>query len=30
MFITFSCTISAVQQSSITVQCATGCPAGQQ
>ena len=30
MFVTFSCTISAVQQSSIIVQCVTGCPAGQQ
>ncbi|HEX2674516.1 MAG TPA: hypothetical protein VHM25_26755 [Polyangiaceae bacterium] len=26
---TFSCTVSAVQQTSITVQCSTGCPASQ-
>jgi hypothetical protein len=27
MFITFSCAISAVQPTTITVQCVTGCPA---
>lgn len=28
-FITFSCSVSAVDQTTITVQCATGCPATQ-
>jgi len=30
MFVTFSCAISAVQPTTITVQCVTGCPASQQ
>ena len=30
MFVTFSCTISAVQQTTITIQCANGCPASRE